>query len=120
MLPPTERALAALAAPYPHILSTTRRQADKYSQSEGERFTASIRLAKESPIGEPDAILERGAAAPAEFRQPADVEQFARGAVRPRGVEADLAGIPDRRRDHAGEFGDRNVLASADIDQLAI
>src|SRR4029079_10819735 len=34
-------------------------------------------------VGEPDAVLERGRGAPAEFCQPADIEQLARRAVRP-------------------------------------
>jgi hypothetical protein len=32
---------------------------------------------------------------PAEFGQPADVEQLARGVVRPRGVEGDRTGVAD-------------------------
>ena len=64
------------------ILSVQRREADRYSQAGGGRFTASLRLAEERLIGEPDALLERGAGAPAELGQPADVEQLARRAVR--------------------------------------
>src|SRR5260370_38007175 len=69
-------------------------------------------------ISKPDSFLERGAGAPAKPGKTADVEQFARRAVRPRGVEADLAGIANGRGDHAGEFGDGDVLAGADIDQF--
>ena len=69
-------------------------------------------------IGELDSFLERGAGAPAKPGKTADVEQFARRPVRPRGVEADLAGVSDGRGDHAGEFGDGDVLAGADIDQF--
>src|SRR5450759_738217 len=75
----------------------------------------SFRFAQIGLIGELDAILERGARAPAQFGEPADIEQFARRAVGPRGVEADRAGISDSRRHHAREFGDRDVLAGADI-----
>src|SRR4029079_1169266 len=99
-------------------MTTQRREADRYCQSGGGGFTASLRLAEERLIGEPDALFQRRAGAPAELRQPADIEQLARRAVRPRSVKADLAGIADRRRDHAGEFGDRDVLAGADIDQF--
>jgi hypothetical protein len=42
-------------------------------------------------ISQPDAILERGAGAPAQFGEAADIEQFARRAVGLRGVEADPA-----------------------------
>jgi hypothetical protein len=38
---------------------------------------------------------------PAELGQPADVEQLARGAVRPRGVEGDRTGVADGGRYHA-------------------
>src|SRR5947207_11132554 len=81
----------------------------------GRTFTASLRLAQERLIGEPDALLQRRAGAPAKLGQPADVQQFSRRAVRARSVETDLSGIADGRRDHAGEFGDRDVLAGADI-----
>src|SRR5712691_7197344 len=100
MLPPT-RAGGSCGTPYARILSMTRRQADKYSQSAGGRFTASIRLAEIGLIGEFDAILERCARPPAEFCQPADVEQLVRRAVRPRGVETDLAGVADGGGDDA-------------------
>src|SRR5262245_6829297 len=102
MLPPTHWRL--LRPAWMRILSAQRRQADRNSQSAGRRFTASLRLAEESLIGEPDPLLQRRAGAPAEFCQPADIEQLARRAVGPRGIEADLAGIADGRRDHAGEF----------------
>src|SRR5260370_17354262 len=69
-------------------------------------------------ISKPDSFLERGAGAPAKPGKTADVEQFARRAVRPRGVEADFAGIANGRGHHAGEFGDGDVLAGADIDQF--
>src|SRR5258707_2864588 len=70
------------------------------------------------PIGQPNSILKRGARAPAQFGKAADVEQFARRAVGPRGVEADLAAVSDGCGHHAREFGDGNVFAGADVDQL--
>src|SRR5436309_15074162 len=99
-------------------MTVERRETDRYSQSGGGSFTASLRLGEERLIGQPDAVLERGRGAPAELGQVADIEQFSRGAVGARGVKADLATVTDGRRDHAGEFGDRDVLAGADIDQL--
>src|SRR5512144_1799808 len=117
MLPPTHRRLlrhAWVRASYPRGVG----KPTDISQSGGGRFTASLRLAEERLIGEPDALLERGRGAPAELGQPADVEQFSRRAVRARGVKADPTGIADGSRDHAGEFSDRDVLAGADIDQF--
>src|SRR6266436_7049509 len=70
------------------------------------------------PIGQPNSILKRGARAPAQFGKAADVEQFARRAVGPRGVEADLAAVPDSRGHHAREFGNGNVFAGADVGQF--
>jgi hypothetical protein len=58
-------------------------------------------------------VLQQGRGTPAEFRLPADLEHFARGVVRRRGVKADSPGIADGRRDQAGEFGDRDVIAGA-------
>jgi hypothetical protein len=72
---------------------------------------AQIRL-----VSELDSFPERGGRAPAEFCQAADVEQFARRAVGPRRIEADLVGVADDGGDQAGEFGVRDVLAGADID----
>src|SRR5687768_17156227 len=66
---------AALVATW-RILSARRHEADRYSRSGGGRLTASLRLAEEGLIGEPDAVLERGRGAPAELGQPADVEQL--------------------------------------------
>lgn len=40
-------------------------------------------LAQIGPVGQLDAVRERGGGAPSEFCEPADVEQFARRAVRP-------------------------------------
>ena len=68
---------------------------------------AQIRL-----IGEQDAVLQAGTGLPAEFGKSADVEQFARGTVRPRGVKGDRADVTDRCRHHAGEFGDGEVSVS--------
>ena len=48
-----------------------------------------LRLAQIRLISQPDALLERGARAPAELGEPADIEQFARRAVGPRRIEAD-------------------------------
>ena len=81
-------------------MTAQRREADRYSQSESGRFTASLRLAEERLIGESDAVFERGRSPPAEPGQPADVEQFSRRAVRARRVETDPTGKADGRRDH--------------------
>src|SRR3979490_2407926 len=87
---------------------------------DGERGGLLRRLlgfAEVSLVSELDSIFQRGARAPAQFGKAADIEQFARGAVRPRGVEADLAGISAGRATHAREFRNRDVLAGADVDQ---
>jgi hypothetical protein len=60
-------------------------------------------LAEVSLIGEPHAVLEASRGAPAEFFQPADVEQLARRAVRPGGIKADPAGVASGRRNDAGD-----------------
>src|SRR6185312_457087 len=76
---------------------------------------AQIRL-----VREPYAVLQRGARAPAEFRETADVEQLARRAVGLRGVVADAALVTDGSRYHAGEIGNADILAGADVDHLRI
>src|SRR3982074_786902 len=78
----------------------------KHPPWRGSFHFAEIRL-----IGELDAVLERGAGAPAQFGQPADVEQFARRAGGFWGVKAAPAAISDGGCDDAREFGDGDVLA---------
>jgi hypothetical protein len=57
---------------------------------------------------------------PAERRQPADIQQLARGAVRARGVEADLALEPDHAGNEARQLRNGHVAADADIDGARI
>src|SRR5437773_10419708 len=83
-------------------------------------FRRLLLLVQKRLVGEPDAILQRGRGAPAEFGEPADIEQFSRRAVRARRIEADLAAKAYGLGHHAREFGDGDVLAGADIDQLAL
>src|SRR5712664_2885781 len=75
-------------------------------------------LFKERLIGQLDSIRKRRGRAPAQFGEAGDIEQFTRRTVGPRGVEADPTDIANGRRDHAGEFGDRDVFAGADVDQF--
>src|ERR1700722_19014812 len=62
-------------------------------------------LAQIRVIRELDSILERRARMPAQSGKAADIEPFARRAVGPRGVKAELAGISDNGRHHPREFG---------------
>ena len=95
--------------------------ANKAKQSSAERSLSRLfRFAQIGPIGQLNSAIERGACAPAQFSKAADIEQFARRAVGPRGVEADLAGVSDGRGDHSRKFGDRDVLAGADVDQFPV
>src|SRR6266481_7278818 len=77
-----------------------------------------FRFAEIRPIGQPNSILKRGVRAPPQFGKAADVEPFARRAVGPQGVEADLAAVSDGRGHHAREFGNGDIFAAADVDQL--
>src|SRR5579863_7043028 len=90
-----------------------------FARNNSRLFGCLFRLLQIRLISEPDAVLKRGAGAPAEFGNAADVEQFSWRAVGPRGIETDRTAIADGRGHHPGEFGDRDVLAGADIDQLA-
>src|SRR6266702_5918188 len=65
-------------------------------------------------------IVKRRRRTPAKLVETADVEQLARRAVGTRGVETDFAAVTDDLGDHAGELGDGDVLAGADIDQLRL
>src|SRR5947207_6409915 len=91
---------------------------DERDESSSNSSRRLPRLAQVSLIGEPDSVLERGAGAPAELVEAADVEQFARRAVGPRGVEADCPGIADHTCNDAREIGDGDVLAGADVDEF--
>src|SRR3982074_2536851 len=70
-----------------------------------------VSIRSEGLIGQSNSILQRGACAPAQFGKTADIQQFARRAVRPRGAEADLAGVSAGRGDHAWDFGNRGAFS---------
>src|SRR6476646_6582765 len=74
-----------------------------------------LRFAEISPIGQSNSVCKRGACAPAQFGKTADIEQFARRTVGPRGIEADLAAVSDAHSHQAREFGNGNIFAGADI-----
>jgi len=58
--------------------------------------------------------------APAEPTEPRHVQELARRAIRPRGVEHEAAGIADDIGHETGELGDRDVFAGADIDEFVV
>src|SRR5258707_7349550 len=55
-------------------------------RNDGKLLGGLFGFAEISLISALQTILKRGAGAPAEFRQPGDIEQFARGAIGARGV----------------------------------
>src|SRR5437868_5583537 len=69
-------------------------------------------------VGASNSMLKRGLRTPAELCETADVEQFAWRTIRARRVELDFTLIADDLGDYAREFSDRDVITSADIDQL--
>lgn len=75
------------------------------------------RLQKPS-VGVEDAFSKRDAGGPTEGADFFDVEKFARGAVRLRCVEYEIAIEAQCLADRLGEFADRNVFAATDIHNL--
>lgn len=70
-------------------------------------------------VGELYAFTERSSGIPTTARQASNVEQLLRRAVGARGVVGDLAAITDDLGNHARELRDGDVLAGADIDEVA-
>src|SRR5437868_14516755 len=70
-----------------------------------------FRFAQIRPISQSNTLLERGARLPAQFSEAANIEQFARGAVRAGVLEADWAGVADGFGVKARAVGGGDIVA---------
>ena len=86
-------------------------------RSEAHLLRGLLGLVQIGLIGQPETILERGSRPPSQLTQTADIEQFARRAVRLRWIELDVAAVADDSAHQPGQLADRQVLAGADIDR---
>src|SRR5437879_1113164 len=75
-------------------------------------------MGEEVGVGRREALRQRGLGAPAERAQLRHVEQLLRCAVGPRGVKGELALVSDRFRNETREFGDGEILAGADVEEV--